>query len=171
MKKVAVVDGNSLYHMAKDLGYHTMSALTLHHFLSDIGDGSFSNQPLFTYYEGFSTSVIIENFKLAGFDVRLTPKGTDDDLIIQHIRSINVEEVQELILVTQDSDFLESVTEKCAAGLKVYWVGSMNAVKTETLSYSLGIRLRNSFRGNLSFVEIENLKYKIFYNRKRRSIT
>jgi len=163
MPKLAIIDGCSLNHIAWDAGYAGIHFRNLYERLLAIGkEPYFLMKPIYTHLITFREADFVKEAIKAGFQPCLTKRGRDDQLIIDAIDMISRDRVQELILLSQDSDFYDAVMRKVARGVQVYWVGA-EYVRHKGLTPSLSPYLRRLFGKNPEFVELIPKDQTIFH--------
>jgi predicted nuclease of predicted toxin-antitoxin system len=171
MGKAAFVDGASLWHLTLNLGHDRINAFGLYDFLASLeapghSQSGFCQPPIVTFYRGHSgVNPLAGRMTLAGFDVRRTELGADDALLIEEIQKTDVEHI---ILVTQDSDFLPIAMRKAISGIHVTWVGSENAVHPDNASFTLSRHVLNAMGENPRFIEINSHGYQVFHEKVQR---
>lgn len=163
-KKTAFVDSASLWHIGRCLGYDHISYFDLERIIAHTGIATeFARKPLMAVTKGAGPN-IIENATLAGFEVmRTVEKGADDAQIIQWLDAVDPTIVDEIILVSADSDFVPMMEKKTQQGIKTYWITSKNVQGTDGRPV-VGKYLASFLGDFFMFVDMDEFTEQIFYN-------
>ena len=124
METAILIDGESLFSMRRTLGIGNIHFRNLYKILtSEIGTlREVTRTPLITFAP--SRSGLEKMLQRARFAPKfISPEeSADDQFIIHEIQNLDAAEVGELVLVTNDSDFIECVQAKKDLGIAIYWV-------------------------------------------------
>lgn len=152
--------------MGRCLGFDHIHYHNLERIIARIGMAAeFERKPLMVVTKGASSN-IIRNATLAGFDVvRTLEKGADDAHIIQWLAAVDPTTVDEIILVSADSDFIPMMEEKTRQGIRTYWVTSKNVWDTNGHPI-VGNYLLSFFDKIFTFIELDAYREEVFYNQR-----
>lgn len=162
--KAVFVDGASLFCMAHVVGVPRMSFLALYDLLvKDVGEQKrLAAIPLIVLRPDLALS-LGKPLAGAGFEVlpATTSDGSDDRVIIERIKALDVSKVTELVLVSNDRDYMPVVKFKIMEGLsQVLWMGTkkLDTHNVSSMSYALKNLLKQP---GFQFIEIEDHKERL----------
>lgn len=168
--KAVFVDGASLFSMGAALGLKRFSFLGLYDLLTqDIGvERRLATIPLITLRQDMA-SALGKAFTGAGFEVvpAQTSDGSDDRVIIERIKALDVERVKELVIVSSDRDFTPVVKFKVMEGLRdVYWVATKRLRPDDRSSMSHDLK-RLLKQPGFTFVELDKHRGRLAFEERR----
>jgi len=128
--RAVFVDGENLNWMRQPLGIGKLNYHGLYDLLAGGKIGGTGNhlisKPVFTINVD-GEKKIGKMLRNIGFDViPFDQRGEDDQILKDRINSLNPEVVNEILVVSADQDFVESLRRHASAGVKVYWLATVN---------------------------------------------
>ncbi|MDO8424256.1 MAG: hypothetical protein Q7S54_01440 [bacterium] len=152
MRKAIFIDGPSFSNILKAIGiYNWDFAYFLEILTKEVGEArELVNKPVFVLPERFLVP-IRKALQAVGYETVAVDSedGKDDEFIKREIRNLPIGSVDEIVLVSADLDYLNTLKDKEASGVKIFIVATAEN-DSRRGSPMLSDVLKNAF----SFVEL-----------------
>lgn len=161
-KKAVFVDGANFFHMCRvhDIGGRTKLEELFKILVHEIGTPHielWEKRPLYVgQSENMRKALLAAGFRLV---VQSSKDGKDDAYIRSQIAQINPDDVQEIVLVSCDWGYIETLEEKMQHGVHVYLVSTRMISNGSPMLSSLYERIFGAGEGSLLHV-VEFADYK-----------